>query len=102
MSVTRKLLASSKNIHFQSLLGSGVVAIFGLLLISILYRTLKVDIGTYVLFLTCFGFVDTLRSGFLSFAFVKFYSGVKIERANEITGSTWFLALLITFGLILL
>jgi len=102
MSITKKLLASSKNTHFQSLLGSGVVAIFGLLVISILYRTLKIDIATYVLFLTCFGFVDTLRSGFLSFAFVKFYAGVKVERASEITGSTWFLALLITAGLIVL
>ncbi len=101
MSFLKKVLAATKNIHFQSLLGNGIMAVFGLAIISILYRTLSLkDIGIYVLFLTLFGLVDTLRSGFLTFAFIKFYSGTKTDRANEITGSTWCLALIITACLV--
>jgi len=103
MSFVKKILAATKNAHFQSLLGNGVVALFGLLITAILYRVLsKTDISIYLSFLVYFGLVDTLRSGFLTFAFIKFYSGAKVDKANEITGSTWFLSLVITGGLVVL
>jgi O-antigen/teichoic acid export membrane protein len=103
MSFIKKILSSFKNIHFQSLLGNGVMAIFGMLTIAILYRALSVeDIGVYVFFMTILGLIDTLRSGFLTTSFIKFYAGTEENRANEVAGSAWWLALVITGGSILL
>jgi len=97
MSFVKKILSSFKNIHFQSLLGNGVMAIFGMVTIAILYRALSVkDIGVYVFFMTILGLIDTLRSGFLTNSFIKFYSGTEKDRANEVAGSAWCLALAIT------
>ena len=71
--------------------------------IAILYRALSVkDIGVYVFFMTILGLIDTLRSGFLTNSFIKFYSGTEKDRANEVAGSAWGLALLITGGSILI
>lgn len=71
--------------------------------IAILYRALPVkDLGVYVFFMTVLGLVDTLRSGFLTNAFIKFYSGTEPKRGAEVVGSAWALALLITGGSILL
>ncbi|MBB6498110.1 oligosaccharide flippase family protein [Pedobacter cryoconitis] len=103
MSFIKKILSSFKNIHFQSLLGNGVMAIFGMVTIAILYRALSVkDIGVYVFFMTILGLIDTLRSGFLTNSFIKFYSGTEKDRAQEVAGSAWGLALLITGGSILI
>lgn len=97
MSFIKTILSSFKNIHFQSLLGNGVMAIFGMLTIAILYRALPVnEIGIYVFFMTVWGLVDTIRSGFLTNAFIKFYSGTAKERSDEVVGSAWCLALIIT------
>ncbi len=91
-----------KSIHFQSLFGNGVMAVLGMVTISILYRSLSViDIGVYVFFMTMLVLIDTLKSGFLTTPFIKFYSGTGKERANEVVGSTWCLALIITAGLVL-
>lgn len=71
--------------------------------IAILYRALSVkDIGVYVFFMTILGLIDTLRSGFLTNSFIKFYSGTEKDRAQEVAGSAWGLALLITGGSILI
>lgn len=103
MSFVKKILSSFKNIHFQSLLGNGVMAFIGMLTIAILYHHLSLpEIGVYVFFMTINNLIDTLKSGFLTFPFVKFYSGTAKERANEVTGSTWTLAIIVTFGLLLL
>ncbi|SDJ56689.1 Membrane protein involved in the export of O-antigen and teichoic acid [Pedobacter sp. ok626] len=97
MSFIKTILSSFKNIHFQSLLGNGVMAIFGVVTIAILYRALPFkEIGVYVFFMTVWGLVDTTRSGFLTNAFIKFYSGTAKERADEVVASTWCLALSIT------
>jgi len=102
-SVAKKLLLYTKNIHFQSLLGNGSVAVFGVLIMGILYHGLTRDnAGMYALFLTIFGFVDTFRTGFLTFPFVKFYTGTSPDREREITGSTWMLAIVITTGFVIL
>ncbi len=97
MQVLKKVIAIRKNIHFQSLLGNGVMAVLGMLTIAVLYRGLSVkDIGIYIFFLTILNLVDTLRSGFLTTAFIKFYSGTDEQRAREVAGSAWVLGLIIT------
>lgn len=103
MLLIKKLLSPLNNIHFQSLAGNGVMAVFGMLTIAILYRSLSVqDIGVYVFFMSILGLIDTLRSGFLNTAFIKFYSGTTGALAKEIAGSAWCLAILITLASILL
>lgn len=97
MSLLKKLLGIAKSIHFQSLLGNGITAVFGLVILSILYRTLPVAAtGKYALFMVTYGFVDTFRSGFLTSAFIKFYSGTQKGVAATITGSAWCLNLIVT------
>lgn len=86
-----------KNIHLQSLLGNGVMAGLGMLTIALLFRGLsKTDMSIYVFFLTIMNLVDTLRSGFLTTAFIKFYSGTTEERGREVSGSAWVLGMIIT------
>ncbi len=58
--------------------------------------------GLWILFLTSYLLLDTIRSGFLTVAFIKFYSGAEKTRANEIVGSTWLIAILITLTFIVL
>src|ERR1700761_1427600 len=100
MSILKKVIGITKNIHFQSLMGNGIMAVFGLVINAILYRKLTVvDVGIYGFFLVVFGLVDTARSGFLTFAFVKFYSGEEGEKAKQIAGSTWTLAVISTVAL---
>lgn len=95
----KKMLSVFRNIHFQSLIGNGMMSVFGMVTLSILYRNMSVkDIGTYIFFLAIIGLIDTLRSGFLSITFVKFYSGTEEERARKVAGSAWLLAILITGG----
>jgi O-antigen/teichoic acid export membrane protein len=97
MNLIKKALSLFQNIHIQSLLGNGVMAIFNMLALALLYRALSVnDIGVYVLFMTILGLFDTVKGGLLTVAFLKFYSGTGPERAKEVIGSAWALALLIT------
>jgi len=97
MSLINKMLSTAKNIHFQSLVGNGVMSIFGMLTVAILYRALSLtDIGIYVFFMTVLGLIDTIRSGFLTNAFIKFYSGTDLQRSNEVAGSAWGLSIAIT------
>ena len=97
MSLINKLLSAARNIHLQSLVGNGVMSIFGMLTVAILYRALSLkDIGIYVFFMTVIGLIDTIRSGFLTNSFIKFYSGTDTKRANEVAGSAWGLAIAIT------
>ncbi|WP_342327879.1 oligosaccharide flippase family protein [Pedobacter sp. FW305-3-2-15-E-R2A2] len=89
--------------HFQSLLGNAVMAGFGMITLAILYRGLSAtDIGTYIFFLTAIGLIDTLRVGFLTTTFVKFYTGTEKERGEAVAGASWVIALLITVFLFLL
>ncbi|WP_442588361.1 lipopolysaccharide biosynthesis protein [Pedobacter sp. AW31-3R] len=103
MSLIKKILSSLKNTHIQSLLGNGVMGIFGVVVLGVLYRALSVqEIGIYVFFMTMWGLIDTLRSGFLTISFVKFYAGTDKERGNEVSGSAWGLALAVTAASIVL
>jgi O-antigen/teichoic acid export membrane protein len=97
MNLVKKAISLFQNIHIQSLLGNGVMAIFNMLALALLYRALSVnDIGIYVLFMTILGLIDTVKSGLLTNAFLKFYSGTGPERSKEVIGSAWALALLVT------
>lgn len=103
LGILKKLLSIFKNMHFQSLLGNAVMAGFGMITLAILYRGLSVtDLGIYIFFLAAIGLIDTLRAGFLTITFVKFYSGTEKERAEVVAGSAWVIALLITLLLVLL
>lgn len=47
-----------------------------------------------------FALLDAIRTGFLQTAFIKFYSGASEERKTDVSGSTWYIAFIITFILI--
>jgi len=92
-----------QNKHFLSLTGNAVMSVLGVVTYSLLYHSLSLDaIGIWIFFITGFSLLDTFRSGFLTVAFVKFYSGSNEQRQKQVIGSTWYIAILITAGFILL
>ena len=95
-----KITAVIKNKYFLSLTGNVIMSGLGMLTMAIIYRSLPInDVGIWVLFQTTLLLVDTVRSGFLTTAFIKFYAGSTPVRAAEVTGSAWIVGLCIT-GLI--
>lgn len=98
MNLFKKIISLFKNIHVQSLMGNGVMAAFGMLTFAILYRVMpnEKEMGIYLFFGTLLSFTDTLRSGLLTNAFIKFYSGTEKNRGSEVAGSAWLIGLLIT------
>lgn len=82
--------------HFQSLFANGLMAVFGMITLSIVYRSLTVvDIGIYIFFLSIIGLIDNLRAGFLTVTIIKFFSGTSHQRGNEVAGSAWLLSAII-------
>jgi O-antigen/teichoic acid export membrane protein len=72
------------------------MSLFGIITISLLYRALTpTDAGIYIFLFTLINLIDTIKSGFMTTAFIKFYSGSDEKRAAEIIGSTWILTILI-------
>jgi O-antigen/teichoic acid export membrane protein len=93
----KKLLLVFKNIHFLSLLGNGMMSVFGMVTLAILYRKLSVpEMGVYIFLMAILGLIDTLRAGFLTITFIKFYSGTEKDRAEQVAGACWFIGLAIT------
>lgn len=91
------------NIHFLSLLTNGSVALLGMVNNALLCRTLSLnDRGEWLLFFASFNTLDSLRAGFLTTAFIRFYAGEEEQRAERVAGSTWYIALLITLGICVL
>jgi O-antigen/teichoic acid export membrane protein len=87
-------LADLKNKHVLALLGNVVIAGVSFAMMGLLARTMtKDDLGIWFYFLMIYGFADSVRNGLLTTATVKFYSGTKPERAAEVLGAVWFLAL---------
>jgi O-antigen/teichoic acid export membrane protein len=83
--------------NFLSLAGNGSMAVLGLVIMATLYRALSIkEAGIWIFFQSSLVFVDTFRTGFLVTPFVKFYSGSSKERQEEVIGSAWFIAILIT------
>jgi O-antigen/teichoic acid export membrane protein len=103
MPIIKKVLSSFKNIHLLSLFGTGFNALVGMVVFALTYRALsKDDLGAYIIFMLILNLIDTLKSGLLTGAFVKFFSGANKARANEVAGSAWSLAALITGILIII
>ncbi|RYY11522.1 MAG: lipopolysaccharide biosynthesis protein [Chitinophagaceae bacterium] len=85
------------NKHFLSLAGNGIMAVLGVVTVGLLYHNLSArEAGAYVFFQASFALVDTIRTGFLQTALIKFYTGTSEERGKEVMGSIWVLATGIT------
>lgn len=56
----------------------------------------------WILFTSMLGLIDSVRAGFITTAFIRAYSGATAERAAEVVGSTWLIAILITGAFMLL
>lgn len=93
----KKLVGQLNNKHFLSLAGNGAMSVLAMITVAVLYRALTVEeIGYWVFFQTVAILLDTFRTGFLQVALVKFYTGTQQDRAKEVLGSVWFLAIVIT------
>ena len=102
--VLPNFFAKFNNKHFFSLAGNVIISGFSIIIISILYRFLptEAEMGNWAFFQTMFVLVEMVRTGFLTTATIKFYSGSGKERAAEVIGSAWVLATGITLLLLLL
>jgi len=97
------MLEKLKNKHFLSLAGNGIMSVLGMVTMALLYRALSLsDIGVWLLFQSTVLLVDTLCSGFLTTAFIKFYAGSSKQRSAEVAGSAWFIAICITGILVII
>lgn len=93
----QKLVQKLNNKHFLSLAGNGAMSLLAMITVAVLYRALSVEeIGYWVFFQTVAVLLDTFRTGFLQVALIKFYTGTQYDRAREVIGSVWFLAIAIT------
>jgi len=99
-----KFIAKFNNKHFFSLAGNVMMSGLSIIIMGILYRSLpsKAEVGSWVYFQTLFTLGEMFRSGFLTTATIKFYSGTDKERGAEVIGSAWVVATGITFALLLL
>ena len=67
-----------------------------------LYRHLTLaENGIWIFYQALITFIDTFRTGFLTTAFVKFVAGATKQRAEEVIGSSWYVASVITAVIIL-
>ena len=99
-----KFFEKFNNKHFFSLAGNVIMSGLSIIIMGILYRSLpsKAEMGSWVFFQTMFALGEMFRSGFLTMATIKFYSGSNKERAAEVIGSAWVVATGITLALLVL
>ena len=91
------LIEKLKNKHFLSLSGNIIMSGVGMIIFAILYHALTPkEMGVWIFFQTYLLTLDTVRSGFLTTAFIKFYAGAEKERADDVMGSTWYIGIAIT------
>lgn len=103
MKIVKKIHTTIVNKHFLSLVGNVIMSGFGLIIMTLIYRSLsKFDAGVWVFFQSILLLVDSIRSGFLTTAFIKFYAGSDEDRRAEVAGSSWYIGLMITGILILI
>ncbi|MEO6524501.1 MAG: oligosaccharide flippase family protein [Mucilaginibacter sp.] len=96
-------LSDLNNKHVLALIGNLVIAVFNVVTMALLLRTMtKPDVGVWFFFLSIYSLADALRNGFLSTGTMKFYAGVAKEQAQVVLGSVWFLAIAVSIGLMLL
>lgn len=85
------------NIHVLSLMTNGSVAVIGMVTYALLCHTLSLaERGVWLMFQSTFLLTDSLRAGFLSTGFIKFYAGTSVSQARGIAGSAWVIAIVIT------
>lgn len=97
-----KIAAVLQNKYFLSLSGNVIMSGLGMLNMALYYRGLSIsDAGIWVYFTAILTLIDSIRSGFITTAFIKFYAGSTTERAKDVAGSTWFVGGCIT-GLLIL
>jgi O-antigen/teichoic acid export membrane protein len=97
LSKLKAIIQKLKNPHLINLVGNAIMSVFGLVQMSLLSNSLeKETLGIWAFFQGTFGLVDTFRSGFLTTAFITSYAGSTKERGDEVAGSAWYLAILIT------
>ncbi|WP_375418921.1 oligosaccharide flippase family protein [uncultured Hymenobacter sp.] len=98
-----KLYSYLGNNQFMSLAGNLAASGLGIISVSLLFRALPIrEIGVWVFFITVVGLADSFRAGFLTTALIRACSGATPDRAREVTGSAWAIALGITGALGLL
>ncbi|MGV3638948.1 MAG: lipopolysaccharide biosynthesis protein, partial [Adhaeribacter sp.] len=101
--ILKNLRLYLKNTHLMSLTGNVAVSGMSLISASLLFRSMELhETGIWFFFVSTLSFVETFRSGFVATAFIKNYSGAEKNRAAEVLGSTWVIALGITAILIVL
>ena len=101
--IFKQILSVFYNMHIQSLIANGLMAVFGMVTLSIVYRSLTiVDIGVYIFFLSIVGLIDNLRAGFLTITIVKFFAGTTPDRGEVVAGSAWLLSAFIAIILLIL
>ena len=85
------------NDNTLSLAGNMSLALWGLLSVFILARTLPpFEWGIWTLFITAGNMVEMFRSGLTSTALVRFLSGAEGEERNKLIGSNWLIGLNLT------
>lgn len=85
------------NDNTLSLAGNMSLALWGLLSVFILARTLPAaEWGIWTLFITAGNMVEMLRSGLTSTALIRFLSGAEAEERDKLIGSNWLIGLNIT------
>ena len=93
----KSIQSKIKDPNFLSLAGNAAMSLLGFATMATIYRALSVkDTGIWFFFQSSLVFIDTFRTGFLVTAFVKFYAGSTDKRKEEVIGSTWYVASLIT------
>ncbi|MCF8307651.1 MAG: oligosaccharide flippase family protein [Bacteroidales bacterium] len=86
--------------NFLSLSANLSVAAFGFLSFVLLTRTLPKDpFGKWVLFITAANFLEMLRFGITRTAIIRFLSGAQGEEKARLTGSNWFIGLMVSAAL---
>lgn len=98
-----KLFLKFSNKHFLSLAGNCTMAVLSIITYSLLYRLLtEVEMGNWIFFQFTLILIDTIRTGFLQTAIITYFPGVNTERAIEVAGSAWFIALCLTVIFVLI
>ncbi len=95
-------LSKFNNKHFLALASNGIIAVMAFVQMGFIYRKMEMDdVGRWFFFLSIVGIAESIRSGFLGTATIKFYAGTEPKRGATVLGSVWDLALAITGALAL-
>ncbi len=89
------------NKHFLSLSGNFTIALLSLVIYGIIFRKLtREQTGEWVFFQFVFMLLDTMRTGYLQPALLKYCPGLG-KRTERFAGSGWIIALIITMMMML-